>query len=66
MLRHTTTPAERALALVIIARATADHTAALIANRSAAEPTELASAERVLTAALEYLHAVREVRTPRW
>ncbi|WP_420367181.1 hypothetical protein [Curtobacterium sp. L1-20] len=59
MLRHTAEPVERALAMVIVARAIADHAATTAAGTRDGDPAELASAERVLTAALEHLHRVR-------
>ncbi|WP_420367199.1 hypothetical protein [Curtobacterium sp. L1-20] len=60
MLRHTDSPVERALALVIVARAIADHAAGTTAaHRRETSTVELAGAERVLSAALEHLHTVR-------
>lgn len=59
MLRHTDGPVERALALVIVTRAIADHAAHTAADRRNGDTAELASAERVLTAALQHLHDVR-------
>jgi hypothetical protein len=59
LLRHTGSPVERALALVIVARVIADHAADIAASKRGASTAELAGAERVLTAALEHLHAVR-------
>jgi hypothetical protein len=63
MLRHTDTPVERALALVVITRAIADHAHAAAGAR-AGETTELAGAEKVLTAALQHLYAVRNYSYP--
>lgn len=59
MLRHTTNPVERALAMVIVARAIADHAAAAAAATRDGNTAELVSAEQVLTASLEHLHRVR-------
>lgn len=64
MLRHTDTPVERALALVIITRAIADHAADQVAARTTGDTIELVGAEKVLTAALQHLHAVRNDSYP--
>lgn len=59
MLRHSGSPVERALALVIVARVIADHAAGVTADSRSGDTVELAGAERVLTAALQHLHDVR-------
>lgn len=64
MLKHTGDPVERALGLVIIARAVADHAAetAAIGQRTRTGDDavlELRGAERVLNAALQHLQDLR-------
>lgn len=68
MLRHTSDPVERALALVVIARAAADHAAFEASPRQGSQALEVTGSEQVLTAALQHLHDVRRAshyrRTP--
>jgi len=59
MLRHTSDPVERALALVVISRAVADHAAVAASTRTSPDSLEVRGTEQVLTAALEHLHALR-------
>jgi hypothetical protein len=59
MLRHTSDPVERALALVVIARAAADHAAVEASQRHGGQTLEVTGCERILTAALQHLHDVR-------
>jgi hypothetical protein len=59
MLRHTSDPVERALALVVIARAAADHAAVEASLYRNSHTLEVTGCERVLTAALQHLHDVR-------
>lgn len=64
LLRHTADPVERALALVIIARTVADHAAHAAVHTPSGDTTEVVGTERVLTEALEHLHAVRNNAYP--
>jgi hypothetical protein len=59
ILRHTSDPVERALALVVICRAVADHAAVAASVRTTTGSLEVRGTEQVLTAALEHLHAIR-------
>ncbi|MET3452299.1 hypothetical protein [Curtobacterium sp. 1544] len=59
MVRHTSDPVERALALVVISRAVADNAAVAASARTNTGSLGIRGTEQVLTAALEHLHAIR-------
>jgi hypothetical protein len=67
LLRDTSDPAERALALVIVARVFADHAAQTVAANADGTTAELSGTERVLSVALEHLNqtcAIAQQRLP--